>query len=138
MTYHEIFGSVIPDKEIGGLLNKVPEAESGAATAIMQTKKEIEASLMSRLQASERKVKEYEDWYRRAQDEMEAKNQQYTMAEGEVAMLNSTQCAECAGVYNIIMMADRLRYRFRHERMESCSRSMTEFFRPVAQFIKFI
>ncbi len=90
-----------------------------------------EAELQKKL--AEKRIKEYE-----VAKEQYTKEQYTRVGEEKVAMINNNQCPECLALYNILMMADRLRYRFRHGHIESCSRSMTEFFRPVAQFTTFI
>lgn len=64
----------------------------------------------------------------------------YRSLDGKVAMLKHIYigCPECNAVHDVQKMADGLRVRFRHPANENCSRTMTEFYRPMAQFIEMI
>lgn len=61
------------------------------------------------------------------------------ITDDKIAMLTMppTQCPECLMILQVMMTEDRLRMKFSHFR-NTCSRSNTEFFRPVAQFVEFI
>lgn len=69
---------------------------------------------------------------------------QYTIlpdnAEGKVAVMSQvpSQCPECLDAMEVSFMADRMRIRVRHHKRDTCSRSMTEIIRPIAQFTVFI
>lgn len=62
--------------------------------------------------------------------------------ERQIALFNMNavpnQCPECLYTLELTLMSDRIRIRFRHPGNDGCSHTMTEFYRPLAQFTTFI
>lgn len=108
----------------------------------LPTRTNREVELEAKLAAATKQLEEYGKWYEDARSHIETVTNTFRHigADNRIAVRLPlpADCPECGYTHSVEKMSDNLRFRFRHGRMDTCSRSMTEFFRPIAQFIEFI
>jgi hypothetical protein len=135
------------DREIGRMeAERLPKSTSLFSpipdqTADNQTPIRVIANRAAELEKYRRELEEYyQKLVEKEKDLAETYLQPPMDEHGKVAVMKAipNMCPECGSTLEIVFMADRMRVRFRHIKMDTCSRTRTEFFRPIAQFVEFI